>query len=94
MLVLRPGGQIAVSDSDYNILTMAISSTDPLQSCARALVATDVNDLGSRAGAAMLAPAGFTRPQLRRHATCRPPTRLICAASRRPDAGRKPPGAP
>jgi len=29
--VLHPGGQIAASDSDYNILTMAISSADPLQ---------------------------------------------------------------
>jgi hypothetical protein len=96
MLVLRPGGQIAVSDSDYNILTMAISSADPLQSCARALVATDVNDLGSRAGAAMLAPAGFTRPQLRRHGYVQAADTayLLSAASRRPDAGRKPPGAP
>jgi hypothetical protein len=28
--VLRPGRQIAVSDSDYSILTMAISSADPM----------------------------------------------------------------
>ena len=28
--VLRPGGQIAVSDSDYKILTMAIRSADPI----------------------------------------------------------------
>jgi hypothetical protein len=48
--VLRPGGQIAVSDSDYNILTMAISSADPAH--------------------------------------------LLSAVDRRPDAGRKPPGAP
>jgi hypothetical protein len=60
--VLRPGGQIAVSDSDYNILTITISSAGPLQSCVQAFVATDVNDLESRAGAAMLAPAGFTCP--------------------------------
>jgi hypothetical protein len=60
--VLRPGGQIAVSDSRYNILTMAISSADPLQSCAQAFVAIDVSDLGSWAAAAMLAPAAFTCP--------------------------------
>jgi hypothetical protein len=60
--VPRPGGQLAVSDSDHNTLTMAISSADPLQSCAQGLAATDVDDLGSWAGAAMLAPAGFTRP--------------------------------
>jgi hypothetical protein len=57
-----PGGQITVSDSDDNILTMAISSADPLQSCARAFIATDVNDLGSWAGAARPAPAAFTHP--------------------------------
>ena len=43
-------------------MTMAISSADPLLSCAQAFVATNVNDRGSRAGAAMLAPAGFTCP--------------------------------
>lgn len=50
------------SDSDYNILTMAISSTDPVYSCAQAFAATCVNNPGSWAGTALLVPAGFTRP--------------------------------
>jgi hypothetical protein len=46
---------------------MAISSADPVQSCAQAFAATCVNNPGSWAGTALLVPAGFTRPQLRSH---------------------------
>lgn len=86
--VLRPGGQIAVSDSDYNILTMAISSADPVQSCARAFVAAYVNTPGSWAGTAGL--GGLHPPvvaQPRRHVDRRPGPP---AQRRRPalDAGR------
>ena len=60
--VPRPGGQIAVFGNDHNTLTTATSRADPLQSCTQASVANYVNDPGSWAEAAMLAPAGFTRP--------------------------------
>jgi len=57
-----PGSAPGGPDSDYNILNMAISSAGPLQSCAQAFIATDVDDLGSWAGATRPTPAGFTHP--------------------------------
>jgi hypothetical protein len=46
----------------------------------QAFVATDVNDLGSWASAAMPTPAAFTVRSCAATATCRPPARLICSA--------------
>jgi ubiquinone/menaquinone biosynthesis C-methylase UbiE len=42
--VLRPGGRIAVFDGDYATTTMARNERDPLQSCAKAVLAMLVHD--------------------------------------------------
>jgi hypothetical protein len=65
--VLRPGGQIAVSDSDYNILTMAISSADRLQSYAQS---TTLDHGRCDAGPSGLHPSVVAPPRL--HAGRRP----------------------
>lgn len=87
--VLRPGGQIALFDGDYNTLTVATSGADPLQSCAKAVIANYVNDPWIiRRASAMLTAARFTGPQLRSHGYVQTtgPTYLLSVVDRGADA--------
>jgi ubiquinone/menaquinone biosynthesis C-methylase UbiE len=67
--VLRPGGRLAVFDGDYATTTLAIDASDPLQSCAEAVLDMLVHDQWlMRRIAPLLDEAGFDDLSLRGHA--------------------------
>jgi ubiquinone/menaquinone biosynthesis C-methylase UbiE len=58
--ILRPGGRLAVFDGDYATMTLALDASDPLQSCAEAVLEMLVHDAWlMRRIAPLLAAAGF-----------------------------------
>ncbi len=65
---LRPGGRIAVFDGDYNTMSVATSTVDPLEACATAFVNNYAHDPWIvRRAAGLLFAAGFVSPRLRSH---------------------------
>jgi ubiquinone/menaquinone biosynthesis C-methylase UbiE len=67
--VLRPGGRLAVFDGDYATMTLAIDASDPLQSCAEAVLDMLVHDPWlMRRIAPLLDRAGFDDLRVRGHA--------------------------
>jgi ubiquinone/menaquinone biosynthesis C-methylase UbiE len=67
--VLRPGGRLAVFDGDYATMTFANGNSDPLQSCAEAVLDMLVHDPWlMRRLARLLVDAGFESPDVQGHA--------------------------
>jgi ubiquinone/menaquinone biosynthesis C-methylase UbiE len=87
--VLRPGGQLAVFDGDYNTMSVATSEVDPLQACVAAMMQNFLNDPWIvRRLPGMIAAAGFTRTRLRSHgyAQTSDPAYLLSIVDRGTDA--------
>lgn len=87
--VLRPGGQLAVFDGDYNTMSVATGEVDPLQACVAAMMKNFVNDPWVvRRLPGMIAAVGFTGTRLRSHgyAQTSDPTYLLSIVDRGTDA--------
>jgi hypothetical protein len=87
--VLRPGGQLAVFDGDYNTMSVATGEADPLQACVAAMMQNFLNDPWIvRRLPGMIAAAGFTGTRLRSHgyAQTSDPAYLLSIVDRGTDA--------